>query len=171
MEALVIPPHRLRALLVAEADLGERIMRALILRRMGLIETGGGGPVVVGPPESAGRVLLEGFLSRNGHPYLALDPARGEAAVSLLERYSPHAEELPLVVCPDGSVLKNPSERTLARALGLLPKDFETLYDVAVVAQLHAYLASAPRSPVPPHRASSEMGQHASVTNSVRSPV
>ena len=38
-EAIVIPPDRLRALLVAEAELGERIMRALILRRVGLIET------------------------------------------------------------------------------------------------------------------------------------
>jgi hypothetical protein len=48
VEALTIPPERLRALLIAEAELGERIMRALILRRMGLIETGAGGPVIVG---------------------------------------------------------------------------------------------------------------------------
>ena len=38
VEAIVIPPDRLRALLVAEAELGERIMRALILRRVGLLE-------------------------------------------------------------------------------------------------------------------------------------
>jgi thioredoxin reductase (NADPH) len=43
VEALIIPPDRLRALLVSEAELGERIMRALILRRAGLLETGGGG--------------------------------------------------------------------------------------------------------------------------------
>src|SRR5262245_15340807 len=36
VEALVIPPNKLRALLIAEAELGERIMRALILRRVGL---------------------------------------------------------------------------------------------------------------------------------------
>jgi thioredoxin reductase (NADPH) len=42
--AVIIPPERLRALLVAEAELGERIMRALILRRVGLLETGAGGP-------------------------------------------------------------------------------------------------------------------------------
>ncbi len=144
VEALVIPPHRLSALFVAEADLGERIMRALILRRVALIETGGGGPVLVGPPECPGRVRLEGFLSRNGHPYLVLDPARDEQAVSLLEHYSPRAEELPLVVCPDGSVLKNPSERTIARVLGLLSdKAFETLYDVAVVGAGPAGLATA----------------------------
>ena len=40
VEALVIPPRRLRDLMVEEAELGERIMRALILRRVGLLETG-----------------------------------------------------------------------------------------------------------------------------------
>ena len=40
VEALIIPPDRLRALLVAEAELGERIMRALILRRVGLHRDG-----------------------------------------------------------------------------------------------------------------------------------
>lgn len=144
VEVLVIPPHRLRALMVAEANLGERIMRALILRRVGLLETGAGGPVLVGPPEGAGRVRLEGFLSRNGHPYLALDPEQGGEAASLIERYAPRAEEFPLVVCPDGSVLKNPPESTLARALGLLPEGaFETRYDVAVVGAGPAGLATA----------------------------
>ena len=47
VEALVIPPERLRALLVAEAELGERIMRALILRRVGLLD-GSAGLVIIG---------------------------------------------------------------------------------------------------------------------------
>ena len=50
LEAVAIPPEGLRALLISEADLGERIMRALILRRIGLLETGLGGPVIVGRP-------------------------------------------------------------------------------------------------------------------------
>ncbi|MGZ3409862.1 MAG: Crp/Fnr family transcriptional regulator, partial [Xanthobacteraceae bacterium] len=48
VEALVVHPDRLPALFVAEADVGERIMRALILRRVGLLETGAGGPIIVG---------------------------------------------------------------------------------------------------------------------------
>jgi len=48
VEALIIPPERPRALLIAEAELGERIMRALILRRVGLIERRAGGPLIVG---------------------------------------------------------------------------------------------------------------------------
>ena len=52
VEALLIPPERLRALLVAEADLGERIMRALILRRVNLIQGGVGGPVLIGAADA-----------------------------------------------------------------------------------------------------------------------
>src|SRR5712675_3308147 len=66
VEALLIPPDKLRALLVAEADLGERIMRALILRRVNLFQGGVGGPVLIGPADSAGVVRLQGFLTRNG---------------------------------------------------------------------------------------------------------
>ena len=66
VEALVIDPPSLRAVVVVEAELGERIMRALILRRVGLIETGAGGPLLVGPPGGADMVRLQGFLSRNG---------------------------------------------------------------------------------------------------------
>ena len=55
VETLLIPPDQLRALLVAEAELGERIMRALILRRVSLIQGGVGGPVLIGPVRSATR--------------------------------------------------------------------------------------------------------------------
>jgi thioredoxin reductase (NADPH) len=80
VEALVIDPPSLRAVVVVEAELGERIMRALILRRVGLIEIGGGGPLLIGPPGGAGTVRLQGFLSRNGHPHVLLDPALDSVA-------------------------------------------------------------------------------------------
>ena len=63
VDALVINSESLRALVVAEAELGERIMRALILRRVGLIDTNGGGPVLVGPPGNAAMFRLQSFLS------------------------------------------------------------------------------------------------------------
>src|SRR5688572_33341725 len=68
-EVLAIAPERLRAVLTAEASLGERIMRALILRRMGLLEIGAGGPVIVGHAQDSDVLRLEGFLARNGHPH------------------------------------------------------------------------------------------------------
>src|SRR5262249_8823596 len=74
VEALLIPPDQLRALLIAEAELGERIMRALILRRVRLLETGAGGPVIVGRADNGDVLRLRNFLSRNGHPHIQLDP-------------------------------------------------------------------------------------------------
>src|SRR5271167_2862178 len=144
VETLLIPPERLRARLVAEADLGERIMRALILRRVGLIRGGAGGPVLIGPSDSAGVVRLQGFLTRNGYPHHLLDPVADTDAAELIARYSPSQADWPLVVAPDGAVLRNPSESELARAMGMiraLPKD--RVYDVAVVGGGPAGLSTA----------------------------
>jgi thioredoxin reductase (NADPH) len=144
VEALLIPPERLRALLIAEADLGERIMRALILRRVGLIRGGAGGPVLIGPSDSAGVVRLQGFLTRNGYPHQLLDPVADTDAAGLIARHSPSQADWPLVVALDGTVLRNPSESELARAMGMiraLPKD--KVYDVAVVGSGPAGLSTA----------------------------
>jgi thioredoxin reductase (NADPH) len=144
VETLLIPPAQLRALLVAEASLGERIMRALILRRVSLIQGGVGGPVLIGPSNSSGVIRLQGFLTRNGYPHHLLDPATDTDAAELIARYSPSPTDWPLVVAADGTVLRNPTESALARAMGMirsLAKD--KIYDVAIVGSGPAGLATA----------------------------
>src|SRR6266404_3918495 len=144
VETLLIPPERLRALLVAEADLGERIMRALILRRVSLIQGGVGGPVLIGPSNSGGVIRLQGFLTRNGFPHHLLDPARDHDAAELIARYSPSPTDWPLVVRADGTVLRNPTETELARALGMIGGPTgKKIYDVAIVGCGPAGLATA----------------------------
>jgi thioredoxin reductase (NADPH) len=140
--AVAIVPDKLRALLVAEADLGERIMRALILRRVGLIEAGAG-PVVIGSQADADVLRLINFLRRNGHPYQHLDPAADSCARTLVERFGVATEELPIVLCPGGQLLRNPSEDQLARCVGLVGKlDPDRLYDVVVIGAGPAGLAT-----------------------------
>src|SRR6267143_3261467 len=144
VEALLVPTEGLRALLIAEAELGERITRALILRRVALIETGAGGPVVIGPAGSPDVVRLQGFLARNAWPHQALDPAESRDAAALVERYARSPSDLPLVVCANGSVLKNPREGEVANCLGMLRIDHpDRTYDVAVVGAGPAGLATA----------------------------
>ncbi|MES2901106.1 MAG: FAD-dependent oxidoreductase [Pseudomonadota bacterium] len=144
VEALLIPSESMRALVVAEAELGERVMRALILRRVGLIESGTSAPVLVAPPGGADLFRLQSFLASNGHPHMVLDPATSANAAALIDMYAPAEHELPLVVCPDGAVKKNPSLAELGRCLGLLPElDPDHVYDVVVVGAGPSGLATA----------------------------
>jgi thioredoxin reductase (NADPH) len=144
VKALVIPPDKLRALLIAEAELGERIMRALILRRVGLIESRGAGPVIIGRAEDGDVLRLEGFLRRNGHPHQRLDPETDPEAKALIERFHLEQCQLPIVLCPNGRLLRNPGEVDLARCIGLVgPIDPNRVYDVAIVGAGPAGLAAA----------------------------
>jgi thioredoxin reductase (NADPH) len=144
VEALIIAPGELRALLIAEAELGEHVMRALILRRVGLLETGAGGPVILGRPQNADVLRLEGFLGRNGHPYQRLDAETDAEAKALIERFHVDTGQLPIVLCPGGQLLRNPTESELARCIGLLgPIDPNRLYDVVIVGAGPAGLAGA----------------------------
>src|SRR6476659_1728140 len=144
VDALIIPPEQLRALLIAEAELGERIMRALILRRVGLLERGAGGPVIVGRAENGDVLRLQGFLRRNGHPHQRLNPETDPEAKALIERFHVDPGQLPIVLCPGGQLLRNPSENELARCIGLVgPIDPNRVYDVAVVGAGPAGLATA----------------------------
>jgi thioredoxin reductase (NADPH) len=144
VEALVIAPERLRALFIAEAELGERIMRALILRRVGLLEEGTGGPVIIGPAGNGDVLRLEVFLRRNSHPHQQLDPEIDSEAKALIERFHVESGQLPIVLCPGGELLHNPTETQLARCIGLLkPLDSKRIYDVAVIGAGPAGLATA----------------------------
>lgn len=134
----------LRALLIGSAEVGEVMMRALILRRVGLIEGGTAGSVLVGTPGHPDLVRLQGFLARNGYPHTTLDVTVEGEGRALVERLGLHAEDLPLMVCTTGEILRRPSEAQVGVCLGLTPElDPARLYDVIVVGAGPAGLAAA----------------------------
>ncbi len=143
VETLLVPPDQLRALIVADALLGERIMRALILRRVGLIEAGASGPALIGAAHSAELMRLQNFLRRNGFPQHFIDAENDACARSLFERYGGAPDDV-LVVCPNGTMLLTPTESALARSLGMLDShNSDELFDVLVVGAGPAGLATA----------------------------
>jgi thioredoxin reductase (NADPH) len=144
VEALELPPDRLRAVLIAEAELGERIMRALILRRFALVQAGVGGPIVLGHAHDGNVSRILNFLSGNGQPHVHLDPDTDPDGRALVERFAIDPGELPVVVCPGGQVLRNPGEMALGRCLGLVdPIDPDRVYDVVIVGAGPSGLAAA----------------------------
>jgi len=135
-------PH-LRALLIGSADLGELIMRAFILRRVGLINADHVGSVLVGRPDDPDLVRLQGFLTRNGYPNSIVDAGTQEGR-DLLDKLAVSTGDLPLMICPNGTVLKQPSDAEAATCLGITPElDAGKIYDVIVTGAGPAGLATA----------------------------
>jgi thioredoxin reductase (NADPH) len=144
VEAILIPSDRIRALMIAESELGERLMRALILRRAVLIESRAGGPVLVGHATCAKIVRLQNFLLRNAYPHCLLDPDEHPEAREMLAQFGVAPDALPIVICPSGEVLHDPSEAAVARCIGLLRDiDPKQIYDLAIVGAGPAGLAAA----------------------------
>jgi thioredoxin reductase (NADPH) len=143
-QTLEISTENLHALLIAEATLGEKLMRAIILRRMALLESGAVGPVLIGAASSPDIARLRSFLTRNGIPHQLIDPATDSDAQAFIARFAPEPRQLPLAVCPNGEVLRNPTESELARCAGILDADAtDGVYDVALAGAGPAGLAAA----------------------------
>ena len=142
--ALPFDAAHVRALMVGSADVGEILMRAFILRRVGLIEEGGVGSVLIGKPGTPELVRLEGFLGRNGYPYTVFDASDDADGRAVVERFGVLPDELPLMVCPNGTVLKRPTNAEAGVILGITPElDPKMVFDVAVVGAGPAGLAAA----------------------------
>ena len=132
-------------MLVAEAELGERIMRALILRRVGLFESGIAGPVIVGRAGHGDVLRLADFLRRNGHPHQTLDPDTDSCARTLLERFHVDPSRAADRALPERTDAAE-SERARARPLHRARRDRSIatkVYDVAIIGAGPAGLAAA----------------------------
>jgi thioredoxin reductase (NADPH) len=136
-------PHLL-ALVQTDAELGEVLMRAFILRRVELVAAGMGDVVLVGSTHSAGTLRIKEFLMRNGHPYSYIDLERDLDVQTLLDGFQIAASEIPVVICRGQLVLRNPSNQQVADCLGFNEAvDRTHLRDLIVVGAGPAGLAAA----------------------------
>lgn len=143
-EVIAIDEESLRALVVAEAELSETIMRAYILRRVAFIHDQLGGLLVIGSSASFATLALRHFLSRNAQPSAYFDIVDHAEAVALLERYGATEADLPVVVTLQGQVLRQPTHRAVADAIGLSPDRLNgERFDVVVVGAGPGGLAAA----------------------------
>lgn len=107
-EALAIEAEALRGIVQDDYELSELLMRAFILRRVGLIGAQGGDVILIGSQHSAGTLRLQQFLTRNAYPYTNLDVERDATVQELLDRFHVHVDDVPIVLCRGETVLKNP---------------------------------------------------------------
>jgi thioredoxin reductase (NADPH) len=135
-------PH-LRSLIIGSADIGELMMRAFILRRAAFLEGDDIGSVILGEAASANTVRLRGLLTRNSYPHYLIDSNDAEGR-QLIVRLGVSGEDLPILICPNGMLMRNPSDAEAGVGLGITPQlEPDSEYDVVVVGAGPAGLATA----------------------------
>ncbi len=117
-EVIELDPQHLLALMQTDAELGEVLMRAFILRRVELVTAGVGDVVLIGSRHSAGTLRIKEFLMRNGHPHSYIDLERDPDVEHLLDGFHIATNEIPVVICRGQLVLRNPSNQQVADLLG-----------------------------------------------------
>ena len=110
--------QQMLALIQTDAELGEILMRAFILRRVELITAGVGDVVLVGSTYSASTLRIKEFLMRNGYPYSYIDLERDRDVQNLLDSFQVSASEIPVLICRGQLVLRNPTNQEIADCLG-----------------------------------------------------
>jgi thioredoxin reductase (NADPH) len=143
-EVIELDRQQLLTFLQTDAEIGEILMRAFILRRAELVAAGVGDVVLIGSTHSAGTLRIKEFLMRNGHPYSYIDLERDPDVQALLDGFHVAAGEIPVVICRGKSVLRNPTDQQVAECLGFNEAIDQTkLRDLVVVGAGPSGLAAA----------------------------
>src|SRR5579862_759181 len=143
-ELLELSGEGLRSLVARDAELSEILMRAFILRRLSLINLGHGNVVLLGSRHSAETLYLREFLNRNVHPHTYVDLDSDKTSQQVLDHFHVKVSDIPVVICNDGKVLRNPSIQELADCLGLNSSiDQSLVRDLIIVGAGPSGLAAA----------------------------
>ena len=132
------------ALMQSDAELGEILTRAFILRRAELVAASVGDVVLIGSTHSADTLRIKEFLMRNGHPYSYIDLERDPDVQNLLDSFHLAASEIPVVICRGKVVLRNPTKQQIADCLGFNESIDQThVRDLVVIGAGPSGLAAA----------------------------
>jgi thioredoxin reductase (NADPH) len=141
---LELSARDLRTLIGRDAELSDIFMKAFLARRLSLREKGEGNVVVLGSRFSANTLAIREFLTRDGHPFTYLDLDVDQTAQELLDRFGVSIKDIPVVVCNNARVLRNPSPQEIAECLGFNSNiDDSHVRDLVVVGAGPAGLAAA----------------------------
>jgi thioredoxin reductase (NADPH) len=133
-EVLVIDAATLRHVVQTDAELSEIFLRAFVRRRAALIAHAPGDITLIGSRYSADTLRIKEFLARNGHPHTYLEVERDAEVQGLFEHFGIGPDDIPVLVCRERPVLRNPSNAEVAEGLGFNSGiDGTRVYDLIVI--------------------------------------
>ncbi|HEV8245276.1 MAG TPA: FAD-dependent oxidoreductase, partial [Polyangiaceae bacterium] len=141
---IAVDRDQLRTLVQRDSELSEILMRAFILRRVALMTKVNKDLILLGSRHSGNTQRIREFLSRNGQPFAYQDVETDPSVQLLLDRFHIGVNEVPVIVCHSGDILRNPSVESLSALLGLSAElDAKDVRDVVIVGAGPAGLAAA----------------------------
>jgi len=140
---LVVSHENLRRIVQADPELSDLLMKTFIMRRIELIRQHHGEVLLIGSVDSAHTMQLRDFLSHTGQPYSFVDILQDTQSKDIMRHLGVDAEDTPVVLCPGERILIRPSNRELAKCLGLDVYDPSQIYDTIIVGAGPAGLAAA----------------------------
>ncbi len=142
-EAYRVAAADLRRVVGELPQVGEVLLRAFLMRRELLEESGVAAVRVVGSRFCRDTHRIREFLARNKIPFAWMDLENDPNAKALLERFGVAAGETPLVILGNGRTLRCPSSAAVADALGIRKPLERSVYDLVIVGAGPAGLAAA----------------------------
>ena len=143
-EVYEVSHDALQQLLNEHPELGDIIMQALVARRHLLRESNDfTGLRVIGSRYSKDTLRVREFLTKNLVPFTWLDLEADPEVNQLLKEFRVGPEDTPVVTWGRKLLLRNPSDRDLAKALGLQRQLDQAVYDLVVIGAGPAGLAAA----------------------------
>jgi thioredoxin reductase (NADPH) len=143
-DAYEISEEALRQILNQDPDLSDIILQAFIGRRQLMRESGEFmGLRVIGSRYSQDTFRIRDFLAKNRVLFTWLDLEGDPLVAKALEQFGVSEADTPIVACAHCLLLRNPSNRELAEAIGIRRPVEHTVYDLAIVGSGPAGLAAA----------------------------
>jgi thioredoxin reductase (NADPH) len=143
-ELYEISAEALRHILNQVPDLGDIILQAFIARRQLLRESKDfTGLRVIGSRYSRDTFRIRDFLARNRVLFTWLDLETDPQVSQLLKQFGLTEADTPIIAWGRKLLLRNPSNRELAEALGIRRPLEQTVYDLIIVGAGPAGLAAA----------------------------
>lgn len=142
-EAYEISAASLRRILNEVPSVSDVLLKAFLMRRQVMEESGFAGVRVVGSRHSKDTHRIREFLAKNKVPFTWIDLENDPQVDTLLAQFTVAADDTPVVVCSNATILRNPSNAELADCLGIRKSLARTMYDLVIVGAGPAGLAAA----------------------------
>jgi thioredoxin reductase (NADPH) len=143
LKVLIVEGNCVRAIVNDHPEVGEIILRAYLRRRKIMQSRDDVGVEIIGSRFSSDTLRIREFLTRSRYPQTFVDLENQADVHQFLKEFDVEESETPILILPNGKLLRAPSDLQIAHELGITPEIDSTVYDLVVVGGGPAGLAAA----------------------------